>query len=135
MRLPAAKLSALKEMVQEWLPRKSCTVKDLQSLAGKLQHAYKVVRPGRTFLRRIFDLLKGCGRRRPFVRLNAMFRSDLMWWHLFLDSWNGIGMMDNPASNSERIHVYTDASGQFGCGAWCGVKWLQLPWKEALGGW
>ena len=46
LRLPENKLSALKEMIGEWLTRKSCTVRDLQSLAGKLQHACKVVCPG-----------------------------------------------------------------------------------------
>ena len=46
LRLPENKLSTLKEMIVEWLTRKSCTVRDLQSLAGKLQHACKVVCPG-----------------------------------------------------------------------------------------
>ena len=50
LRLPGNKLSTLKETIREWLTRKSCTVKDLQSLAGKLQHVCKVVYPGRTFL-------------------------------------------------------------------------------------
>ena len=48
--LPLHKLRELKELVEEWLPKRSCRVKDLQSLVGKLQHACKVVRPGRTFL-------------------------------------------------------------------------------------
>ena len=135
LRLPADKLEALKVMVREWLSRKSCSVRDLQSLAGKLQHACKVVRPGRTFLRRVFELLKGCVRRQQFVRLNAAFRSDVMWWHVFLDTWNGIGMMDNPANGPVSVHLYTDASGHFGCGAWCGAWWFQLPWLSTMGKW
>ena len=58
--LPVDKLTTLKELVREWLSKKACTLRDLQSLAGKLQHACKVVQPGRTFLRRVFELLKGC---------------------------------------------------------------------------
>ena len=69
LRLPENKLSALKEMIGEWLTRKFCTVRDSQSLAGKLQHACKVVHPGRTFVRRIFELLKGCGKNQSFVCL------------------------------------------------------------------
>ena len=72
--------------------------------------------PRKNILRRIFELLKGCGRCQTFVRLNAVFRSDLMWWHLFLDTWNGVGMMDNPANYSSSVDLYTDASGSLvGC--------------------
>ena len=28
-----------------------------------------------------------------FIRLSAGFRSDLMWWKLFLNEWNGISLM------------------------------------------
>lgn len=122
LHLSENKLSTLKEIIGEWLTRKSCTVRDLQSLAGKLQHACKVICPGMTFLRRIFELLKGCGKNQSFVCLNAAFRSDLMWWHLFLETWNGIGMMDNPASYLSSINLYTDASGHFSCAAWCGSQ-------------
>ena len=82
-RLPAHKLRELKELVEEWLP------------VGKLQHACKVVCPGRTFLRRMFELLKGGASKQPWVRLNTRFRSDLLWWHQFLESWNGVAMLEN----------------------------------------
>ena len=43
------KLKKLKELVVEWLPKRACWVRDLQLLIGKLQHACKVVHPGKTF--------------------------------------------------------------------------------------
>ena len=58
-----------------------------------------------------------------------------MWWHLFLDIWNGVGMMDNPANYSSSVDLYTDASGHFGSAAWCGCQWLQVPWWDAMGKW
>ena len=51
IRLPEGKLMELKALVQQWLGRKSCKRKDLESLVGKLGHACKVVQPGKTFLR------------------------------------------------------------------------------------
>lgn len=134
-RLPAHKLRELQELVGEWLSRKSCKIKDLQSLVGKLQHACKVVRPGRTFLRRMFELLKGGARKQPWIRLNSSFRSDLLWWHLFLESWNGVAMLENIPTQSVDIHLYTDASGSFGCGAYWGNHWFQLQWPEGLEEW
>ena len=135
LRLPEAKREELKSLVAKWLGKKFCQVKDLQSLVGKLQHASRVVRPGRTFLRRMFDLLKGIPQKQQFVRLNTSFRSDLMWWHTFLESWNGVSMMRDGLQASPDHHVTTDASGSFGCGAWWGHWWLQYKWPEGLESW
>ena len=133
LRLPKEKLGELKLLVTEWLGRKSCSVKELQSLAGKLQHACKVVRPGRTFLRRVFDLLKGTPKKRQFVRLNAAFRSDIWWWHRFLESWNGVSMLPG-AEAREEFDLFSDASGSFGCGAWWDSDWLQYAWPTSMAG-
>ena len=57
LRLPADKLSQLQALLDRWLPRTSCTKKDLESLISYLSHAATVVRPGRTFLRQMFTLL------------------------------------------------------------------------------
>ena len=78
--LPADKLTELKGMIISWTHRKACTKRNLQSLVGKLQHASRVVRPGRSFLRRMFELLKGVSRKQHFIRLNRSFHSDLRWW-------------------------------------------------------
>ena len=56
-RLPADKLVALQGLIRSWLPRKHCNRRELESLIGHLHHAAKVVWPGRTFLRRMIDLL------------------------------------------------------------------------------
>ena len=49
MRLPPEKLEELRVLLGEWQSRKFCRIRELRSLVGKLQHACKVVRPGRTF--------------------------------------------------------------------------------------
>ena len=84
MRLPMEKMTELKLLVASWVGRRFCTLKELESLVGKLQHACKVVRPGRTFLRRMFELIKGAKKGQRFLRLNSAFKSDLAWWHLFM---------------------------------------------------
>ena len=61
-RLPSNKLIELESLIRNWLPRKACKVRELQSLVGKLQHACKVVCPGRTFLRQMLELLRGLGK-------------------------------------------------------------------------
>ena len=63
LRLPLRKLEKLKELVALWRVRNGCRKRNLQSLAGYLSHACKIVRPSRRFLKDIFDLLSQFRRR------------------------------------------------------------------------
>ena len=117
-RLPLHKIAELHCLLTQWQGRRCCLVKELQSLVGKLQHAGKVIRPGRTFLRHMLGLLKGIPRHQKFIRLNTAFRSDLTWWLVFMETWNGISMFPTEAHTQPDYHLFTDASGRLGCGAW-----------------
>lgn len=134
LRLPTEKLREVKGLIAAWMGKQWCIKRDLQSLVGKLQHACKVVRPGRSFLRRMFELLKGTTKKQHFIRLNRSFRSDLAWWQLFLESWNGVAMM-GPHDWHPQVHLFSDASGSFGCGAWWDQSWLQVAWSDSTQGW
>ena len=73
------KVSELKSSMKEWLGRRLCRKKELQSLVRKLQHACRVVKPGRSFPAAVIELLAAVKRDFHQVRLNASFRSDLVW--------------------------------------------------------
>ena len=127
LRLPQGKLQKLQELVERWRHRKACTKRDLQSLAGHLNHACKVVRPGRRFLRGVFGLLSQFHRRDHMIRLNSAFRADMEWWHVFASSWNGVSMMRD---TSPMVEIWSDASGSWGCGAVWEDQWFQVQWCE-----
>ena len=61
LRMPHTKLLELCTLVRSWLGRKSCSRRELLWLTGKLQHACKVVKLGRSFLCRMFELLGKIG--------------------------------------------------------------------------
>ena len=88
-RLPQDKFEATLTMLQRWESKKTCSRRELESLVRSLHHAYKVVQPGRTFLRRMINLV--CGVRQPDhpIRLNLEFKRDLAWWLEFFRDWNG----------------------------------------------
>ncbi len=134
LRLPQAKLRELKVLVATWLTKRFCTVRELESLIGKLQHATKVVRPGRTFLRRMFELKGSARKGQRFIRLNASFKSDLAWWHFFMEQWNGVAMLRDPEGQAPGQHIFSDASGSFGCGAWWESMWFQIAWTGGMEG-
>ena len=63
--------------------------------------------------------LKGkVGRASHMWRLNASIKSDIQWWATFLRGWNWISMLRDQMREQSPNHVWMDASGSFGCGAW-----------------
>ena len=73
--LPEEKLYRLQREIGQWTKRRSCKKRDLLSLIGQLQHTCCVVRPGRTFLRRMINLSTKARRLHHNVRLNKSFKS------------------------------------------------------------
>ncbi len=135
LRLPQDKLARLTTELAGWRGRKACKKRDLLSLIGVLSHACKVVRAGRTFLRRLIELSTTTKRLEHFVRLSREARSDIEWWWQFSTSWNGIKLLKSPAETHPAIIVVSDASGSWGCGAYWGSQWFQLPWAGEAEQW
>ena len=129
VRLPPRKLHELQDLIRSWVGRKSCVRKELESLVGKLAHAARVVKPGKTFMRRLFEVLGGARLSHHHIRINSSLRSDILWWDTFLATWNGSSIIPKRMDTRPAIHIWTDASGTFGCGARSG-RWLQLKWPE-----
>ena len=111
-----SKLEEIVAMLKQWEGRKAGSKKELESLVGKLSFAAWVVTPGRTFMGRLFKLLRGAEQGSPF-------QSDILWWLTFMEEWNGISMIGRPTAR-------TDASGHFGCGA---LQPANGAWFPSLG--
>ena len=61
-----------------------------------------------------------------YVHLNLSVQANLHWWLHHLQSWNGLSFFPPPLP---LVHVYSDASGSFGCGMFSRPHgWLQLQW-------
>ena len=66
-------------MIIDWMGRKVAKRCELESLLSLLQHAAKVVSPGRRFVGRIIQALTGVKKRDYYVRLGAETHSNLLW--------------------------------------------------------
>ena len=71
--LPWDKIKHIREALCRWECKKSCTLKELQSLLDTLHFAH-------------------C-----HIRLNNGFREDLRMWKELIDNWNGTNMFMNEA--------------------------------------
>ena len=135
LRLPEAKLQAVRTAAKAWYGRRSGTKRELLSLIGVLGHACKVVRPGKRFLRRLINLSNCTRQLNRHIRLNMECRSDLGWWYIFLPQWNGVSMMWDDRKKHPDQMVWSDASGSWGCGAYWHTRWFQYPWTEVSTEW
>ena len=133
LRLPEDKLRRIRGELGKWTGKKAGRRRELESLLGLLQHASKIVRPGRRFVRRIIKVMTSVRDRDRFIRLNADIRSDLLWWHTFIETWNGVGILQDPTQ--EVIIIESDASGNWDCAAIWESHWLQWQWNFKAAQW
>ena len=127
LRLPQEKLAMIVKEVTKWESRRAGTKRELLSLIGLLHHAASIVRSGRSFLRRLIDLSTTAAELHHHIRLNLSARSDIAWWKTFICQWNGLSVL--PVS-SRSATVTSDASGSWGCGAFCESEWFQFKWQS-----
>ena len=114
IRLLRQKLEELKELISQWVGGRTCSRMELESLVGKLGHDAQVVPPGKTFTRRLFEPKAAMGQARGRIRLNNGFRSDIMWWATFLETWNGVRIMKD---NSQQVNGSSCSGPQVKCGS------------------
>ena len=128
-RLPPAKLSDLLALTKLWTDKKTCTRKELESLIWKLSHACYVVPAGRTFLRRLINLLRDSKRYWKIIRLTRECQLDLQWWLDFLPNWNGVYFFDLPQwAPLADFELSSDASGKQGFGVYNNGAWFCRAW-------
>ena len=132
LRLPDIKLKLLQQILAQWRGKKVCKKRDLQSIIGSLSHACKVVRLGRTFVRRLIDLLAVAKRPHHHIRLSREARSDIEWWHQYAAKWNGISMLQSQTRERPHVVLTSDASGKWGCSTFWDRRWFQLKWSGIL---
>ena len=134
LRLPPSKLLRLRRLLDEWAGKKACMKRDLQSILGSLNHACKVIWPGRSFMRNMLELLRVAHAHYHHIRLNQQFRADLCWWQVFAVDWNGVAIIPPPISQP-HMQCTSDASGSWGCGVWHNSHWFQLKWAQHTASW
>ena len=135
-RLPKDKLDTLSSTISEWLTKTTATQRELQSLIGQLNFACKVVRSGRSFLRRLIDTASAAPSPECAIPISptSPLRLDLNWWHHFLSRWNGTTILLPPRPRQPSITIYTDACNT-GYGAALvqrnqPTRWLHGRWSS-----
>ena len=131
IRIPYHKRQELEVIIQGVLKKDKITLRDLQSLTGKLCFFAQAIRSSRAFLRRFYDAMAGVKREFYKIRITHGMREDLRMWLEFLSNFNGIcPMPDFSWSENETLKLFTDSAGQsdLGCGCYFDGKWAFFQW-------
>ena len=130
VRIPEEKVTDLLGEVTGLLGgKKKVTLRQLQSLIGKLNFACRAIVPGRPFCRRLINTT--CGVTNPHHRIrvtNAMIE-DLKIWEQFLRECNGRSiMLHRQWLESQALELFTGAAGSVGFGAYLQGHWSHGTW-------
>ena len=124
--LPESKLSELRLELVKWQVKNKATKHELQSLIGKLNWAAKVIKGGRTFLRRLIDLMCTLKKKHHHIRLNSNAKADIQWWANYIGIFNGTAsFIDKPVPSGS---FSTDACLNGGGGAYY-ADWFYSHWE------
>ena len=127
MSIPLEKLNQTRALVFSWLFKSHATLKDLQSLLGKLNFVGACVKSSRVFVNRILNWLRQCYS--DDMHTSCMFKipedvkKDLFWWNQFLPIYNGISLIDH-GSWSEPDLIFSSDSCLSGCGGFLENKYF-----------
>ncbi len=123
-----ARLNDIVNELKTWQGLVVCTKRQLLSIIGKLSFASKVVRSGRTFLRRLIDLSKTVKHLHYKIKLNKAAQADFSWWLACIDSHNGVNIFPKEWDESKAMLVFTDAS-DLAAGVVVNGQWSIYPFQ------
>jgi hypothetical protein len=124
--LPEKKFADLKVLIRSWDKRKKVTKLEVQTMVGKLNWAARVIRGGRTFSRRLIDMLRSVRESHHHVRVTAAARADLSWWRECCSRFHGSCQFkcDAPLASC----CFATDSCTWGGGGFLGVDWFYASW-------
>ncbi|XP_069118939.1 uncharacterized protein [Argopecten irradians] len=109
-RLPLEKVKRIREILDSFSMRKTCTKCELLSLLGHMNFASRVIRPGRSFVSHLIKLSTTVKELHHHVTFTSAVRSDLAMWSSFLASWNGVSFFLDDITPAADLDLFTDAT-------------------------
>ena len=122
--LPPEKIVKLKEALEDCLGMQYVHKKRLQKIGGLMSFCSQIVRGGRTFSRKLYDL---CAKAKPgkAIFLSQSTKDDLLWWLQFCQVFNCRTFFRRELVD---LPMVSDASKK-GFGAWMGSDYFYGCWE------
>ena len=91
--VPKEKLQKVIQNIEELYNRDTITVKEMQSIIGKIVHISKCIIPSRIFTSRILAAQRS--HVQGIIKITDQVRMDFEWFLRFAQQWNGCAKMNN----------------------------------------
>lgn len=125
--MPEGKVSKAIAMLNKVIGCESISRKNLERLTGLLGHCSTVVRGGRTFCRRLYNLHKMCVLKHlKVVCLSSEAKDDIKWWLSFLRVFNGKSTVKKETFSYDMV----SDSSLLGYAVHLGEDWVYGNWVE-----
>ena len=113
--IPSDKFRQINDTIKEWLEKRSCTKRQLQSILGFLSYVHKYVKPARVFLNRMLDMLRS-SKNAQKITLTSDFGHDVHWFAKFLPTYNCVNFYDHRSVDHviDLDACLTGLGGRFG---------------------
>ena len=131
LKITPKRLNKILSLLRLWLEKDQATLKELQSLLGKLNFVAHCVKPARIFICRLLNWLRKIHSSEGPQIIPLETKKDLLWWHNFLPLYNGVPMMDlQDWSNADQF-LSCDSCLQ-GAGAWFDGKYFHCKFPSFI---
>ena len=132
--IPQDKLQKALNLIQQLLNKSFALLLDVQKLVGLLNFMCKCIKPGRAFMRRLWNLTcvsNTTSNKHLTVVLTTASKQDLLAWRFFIAAFNGVTLLsDEIWISSSVLHLYTDACQTVGYAGVFNDQWFYGEWKE-----
>jgi hypothetical protein len=131
------RLTHIQSTLSDWLKLSQASIKQVESLVGTLQFCCRVIRCGRTFLRRLINWKTHLSHRHGITNnahkrmhnLTDSVKKDILWWATYMKEFNGtMSIYPTKWCEDSDMRIATDACQQ-GYGAVFGNKWFAGTWS------
>ncbi|XP_069590448.1 uncharacterized protein [Ranitomeya imitator] len=129
-RLPEDKLVNMRLEVKRVGSLKKVTLREVQSLLGKLNFACRIMPMGRVFCRRLSLATIGIRAPNHFIRLRRDLKDDLKVWEFFLESYNGKSLWIAPVVSAEFLGILIGSADESGFSLFFRNEWLVAEWPK-----
>ena len=116
MEITPDRMEEIELLLDEWEVKEKCTLRELQSLLGKLNFAASTIRAGRVFISRIINMLRKFPKKGHCI-VEEDLKSDVKWWRKFMRQYDGISILPPLRWDAPDRIFSTDATLK-ACGGW-----------------
>ena len=110
------RLAEIQELLRKWMSKKSATLKEMQSLLGKLNFAASTIRAGRIFVSRLINAMVNFNNEET-TEMPTYIQKDIQWWITYMASFDGVSLIPDYSWKKPGATFTTDAC-LTACGGW-----------------